>query len=289
MSQEKLKGKVKYLLVKIAQCMHTHPDRRFVILCYHSIHPRKRYASATPEEFRAHLEWLAKNAEVVPLSQICGTFRSSQEVRIPRVAITFDDGYDDNYEWALPILKEFGMPATVFVTGGFVARDEDVIDRMARLLQCDRKEVQPLTVAQLREMVTEGIEIGAHTWSHPNLLRLTVDQQRAELLKSKLALEDWTGREVRSMAYPFGKKWRHFDEKTEEIARNVGYALAVSVCYRGLLETDSPYSLPRFVVTRDSTEVLAEKVRGVWDWLGRWQESAPRWLARIVTPADFRV
>ncbi len=289
MIEQRIKANIKYVGSRLAGRLCVLREQRSVILCYHSVHPRKRYASATPELFREHLQWLCCNTQVVPLSQIRAGSGGAGEGRGLRVAITFDDGYDDNYECAVPILKEFGFTATVFVTAGFVARDQDVMERMAALRQCPIEDVQPLTIRQLGEMVREGIEIGAHTWSHPNLLRLTEAQQRAELERSKRVLEDWLGREVVSLAYPFGKKGRHFDVKTERIAREAGYERAVAVCFRGVQEGDSRFALPRFFVTRDPVEVLAEKVRGIWDWLGRWQESAPSWLARIVSPADFRV
>ena len=63
---------------------------------------------------------------------------------------------------------------------------------------------------------------------------------------------------------------------------------AAAVLFRAARAADSPLALPRFFATRDSVEQIAAKVRGDWDYLGVWQEHAPRPLAKLVSPQDFR-
>jgi len=80
-------------------------DRRRVILCYHSVHATTPFASVSPAVFADHLDWLTDNCDVVPLVDIRDGAAQSQR---PRVAITFDDGYLDNFVHAFPMLARAG-------------------------------------------------------------------------------------------------------------------------------------------------------------------------------------
>ena len=142
--------------------------------------------------------------------------------------------------------------------------------------------------AQARELAAAGHELGGHTWSHPLLSSLAPEDVTSELTRSKAWIEEQAGVEVRSFAYPFGKRGRHFDAETERLVAAAGYDLAAAVLFRGARSTDSRLAVPRFFVAGDDVETLAAKVTGRWDWLGIWQERSPRWAARAVSPADFR-
>jgi peptidoglycan/xylan/chitin deacetylase (PgdA/CDA1 family) len=265
-----------------------HPKaRRVVGLCYHSIDPAAAFASASPDLFERHLAWLAESCDVIPMRKVLDVAKHPVGDR-PVVAITFDDGYADNYEYAFPLLQKYGMDATIFVTAGFANQDPAVRQRFGQLRRVPAEAVVPLTWTQMLEMRTAGIEIGAHTYSHPNLLRLSQARVRQELRDAKHILEDKLNTSIDAMAYPFGKPGRQFDSTTAELARGEGYRYAAAILFRGVRATDSPLALPRFFVTGDSVEDLASKVKGNWDFLGAWQERAPRALARLVSPQDFR-
>ena len=96
--------------------------RRIIGLCYHSVHPERSFASVTPDVFRRHLEWLTAECDVIPFRSIPDVVSGPLRTR-PAVAITFDDGYDDNYDFAFPLLVEYRTPATVFLTAGLVNGD----------------------------------------------------------------------------------------------------------------------------------------------------------------------
>jgi len=261
---------------------------RIVVFCYHSIHPKKSFASATPELFASHLEWLKNNCNIIPFSQVLELTRNGEGHK-PYVAITFDDGYADNYEFAFPLLKEYNLHATFFVTAGLIEKDPVVLQRFLSLRNCSMEDIQPLTWQQVREMREAGLDIGSHTWSHFNLAKLDTNKLKIELFKSKQVLEDKLGTDVSLLAYPFGKYRRHFDERAIDIAQELGYKYGAAVAFRGVQADDNPFIIPRFFVTKDSVEVLAQKVYGYWDWLGWWQEKAPLWLARLISPEDFMV
>ena len=138
-------------------------------------------------------------------------------------------------------------------------------------------------------MRDEGIEFGSHTYSHPNLAELDEELARTELVRSRAILEDRLGAPVTSLAYPFGKPGRHFTRDTVRLVRAAGYERAAAIISRRVRASDDVYAIPRFFATRASVDEIAAKVGGHWDLLGVWQELAPRWLARVVSPADFRI
>lgn len=261
---------------------------RVVVLCYHSVHPAKSFASVSPKEFEDHLSYLRESCDVIPFGQVLEAAKNQYRER-PAVAITFDDGYADNYEYVLPILRRLAIVATFFITTGLVEEDPDVIQRIRRLRSAPYSEIRPLTWPQIREMHAAGMEVGSHSWGHRNLARLHPDEVEQELRRSKEVLEERLGRPIRLLAYPFGKPRRHFTEETMNLAAQVGFQQAAAVISRGVQPGDHPMSVPRFIVTRDTREVLAAKIRGSWDIVGWWQERAPMPLARLASPEDFRV
>jgi peptidoglycan/xylan/chitin deacetylase (PgdA/CDA1 family) len=263
-------------------------NRRVVVLCYHSIHPSLPFASASPELFRRHLEWLTDRCDVVGLSDIGRLAEMQDNLKRPAVALTFDDGYRDNHTQALPLLEAVGAKATFFVTAGLLEQDVDVVARMAALRGVSAREVQGMSWEEARELADAGHEVGSHTWSHPVLAMLDAEAARAELVRSKEVIEERLQQPVTSMAYPFGKPKRHFTGETERVVGEAGYAIAAAVLSRRVRQDDSALRIPRFFATQDSIDVLAGKVFGRWDWLGAWQEHAPSWAARRVSPADFR-
>lgn len=257
------------------------------ILCYHSIHASHSFRSVSPEMFDAHLVWLREHCEVVTLRELAAG-RATSAVTRPRVAITFDDGYADNYEVAFPLLQKHQLPATFYLTVGYVDRDPAVFDRIRQLRRTTSDELTPLTWENAREMAAGGMEIGAHTYSHPQLSAITRPNLVREIRDSRSIIQDRLGLPVASFAYPFGKYRRDFTDRSVEVVREAGYSTAVSVCYRSIAPRDSELNLPRFITTGDSVAGLASKLteRG-WDLVGRCQEHMPRWFARMASPTDY--
>lgn len=170
------------------------------ILFYHRIadeHPNDWTMSC--RDFARQLDWLQKRFDVVSLVEAQQRIQSGSNAR-PTVSITFDDGYADNSLFAIPELARRGLPATYFVSTGFVANQA--------AFPHDVKAGQPLapnSIQQLREYQDMGIEIGAHTQSHCDLGKIHQRQQVTdEIVGSIKQLESWLGRQVRYFAFPFG-------------------------------------------------------------------------------------
>lgn len=262
------------------------PGSRVVVLCYHSVHPSKPFSSATPKLLEAHLRWLREHCEVVRFSQVMETLRCGDHQK-PAVAITFDDGYADNYEYAFPLLERYGVNATLFLTIGLLEKDPEVLRRFERIRQARSEDVRPLEWSQVREMRCAGMDVGTHTYSHPNLARLGPPAAEKELMQSKEIMQQRLGEPVRFMAYPFGKPRLHFTAETQRLAAAAEYECAAAVLFRAVRASDSPFAIPRFFVAKDDVATLAEKVLGAWDFLGWWQEKVPQTVSRLVSPKDF--
>jgi peptidoglycan/xylan/chitin deacetylase (PgdA/CDA1 family) len=286
--RKSLRERLKAVLTGVnAKRLRGSPDRRAVVLCYHSIHPDKSFASATPQLFAGHLDWLVRHCRVVPLQDIASVGSALVTDERPAVAITFDDGYLDNYEYAFPLLCERGLTSTFFVTAGLLEKDAEVLGRLARLRAGDADAIRPMEWDHARAMQAGHMEIGAHTYSHPNLARLVRAAAREELARSKTIIEQRLGQPVRSVAYPFGKPRRHFTAETVSLVEELGYQYACQVLFRGVRASDSRFRIPRFFVRGDSIRDLRAKITGAWDPVGVWQEKSPVWLARRVSPRDF--
>lgn len=135
------------------------------------------------------------------------------------IIITFDDGYQDNYTKALPILKKYGFRATIFVTASHVGK------YTALSPDCNEDlPAQILTWEELRALGKEGVTIASHTFSHRRLTRLDEEEIRREFAESKRLLEEGLGHPIHYLSYPFGS----FNAKVERLARECGYWAAFS-------------------------------------------------------------
>ena len=260
----------------------TGSGRRVVVLLYHAIHPDIR----SPVRRRLSSQTTSHGYERTAMSfHYVRSLRSSRKkTDRPAVAITFDDGFATDHEHALPALVRQRLPATFFITTGLVEQRPPVIDRFARLLSVPRDHINGLNWGQVRELHSAGMEIGAHTVTHPNLAVLDGASATAEFRESKEQLEYHLGEPVTSFAYPFGKPKHNVTRDTVDLTRRAGFDVAVTVNFRGVRSTDRPLRIPRFAVVGDDVETLQAKVEGQMDLLGLWQEKAPRWLSHAVSP-----
>jgi peptidoglycan/xylan/chitin deacetylase (PgdA/CDA1 family) len=142
------------------------------------------------------------------------------------LAITFDDGYRDNHDNALPILKKYGLPATFFVTTQFIGTD--VVPWWDRDLGIQRSW---MTWDHVRALQRDGFEIGSHTRTHAELATLSVADARAEIVGSCQDLEQQLSAAVASFAFPYGRE-HQITEDQREIVRRAGLTCCCS-CYGG--------------------------------------------------------
>jgi len=263
------------------------PATRRIVFCHHSVHPNRGFTSSTPEIFERQVEWLKTHCHVTTLADLV-TNRETATTCKPLVAITFDDGYEDNHSYALPILSKHGLKATFFITAGLVERDLAVLRRLQWLWGCRLEDIVPLDWRQVRELHDSGMDIGSHTYSHPNLARLSASETEQELRRSTDIISDQLGTAIDLFAYPFGKPNVHFTPMTTDVVRAQGYRMAAAVTFRGVRDSDSVYTIPRFFADGDDVKRIDAKIAGLYDAIGWWQDHAPLSVKRLVSPDDFR-
>ena len=173
-----------------------------------------------------------------------------------KITLTFDDGYRSVVEAALPVLKETGFSATVFL----------VADRLGGSNDWDACEgvvsTSLMDVAQVREWIAAGNRIGSHTLSHPHLQRIPLTRAREEIQSSKRKLEDLFGTAVEDFCYPYG----HYNEAVVELVREAGYLTACTTRF-GLNQSTSPaLELNRLIVRRPvrSLKTFKAWLRRLW-------------------------
>jgi peptidoglycan/xylan/chitin deacetylase (PgdA/CDA1 family) len=147
----------------------------------------------------------------------------------PNVVITFDDGYKSWVETAVPALIKLGLPATFFISSGFVGLSSEAQAEFIRCrLQTCQKTTGGLDHRDLRWMAEEGFTVGGHTRSHANLTEMADPEQvLREIVEDKQQLESLIGREVRYFAYPFGA-CQHPTLDLVALAKKAGYRCAVT-------------------------------------------------------------
>ncbi len=222
------------------------------VLCYHRIVDKPvRYTNLQPAEFAQQMDYLATHDfNVVPLVTIVDAMQYGTKLPQKTVALTFDDGYKDNYTVAYPILKKHDFPATLFIYPQYISNGGAA-----------------LTWEQLKAMAADpSISIQSHTYTHPDLGKVSrrggADAKlKHEIVDSKNTLEQKLGIKIDTLAYPYGV----FNPKVLQLTKAAGYRTAFTIGtrpipYIGEKSTDM-WTVPRIMVNRgDSLALWASRM-----------------------------
>jgi peptidoglycan/xylan/chitin deacetylase (PgdA/CDA1 family) len=171
------------------------------ILTYHSIDDSDSVISISPEKFRSQMYHLReKNFNVISLKDITACLVEKVPFPSRSVVITFDDGFKNFYDIAYPVLKNLGFTATVFLVPGYCDKNNKWHNQPKGIPVLDLLDWE-----QVREMADNGIDFGAHTMNHVDLLNLTLEQAREEIVNSKRFIEKYLDKSVQFFAYPYGQ------------------------------------------------------------------------------------
>lgn len=188
-------------------------------LFYHRVadtHPTPWTISCA--EFEYQIDWMAKRFEFVSLDEVQRRMSERASRRLA-VAITFDDGYRENLDFALPLLLQRRIPVTYFVTAGNVLSGETFPHDRALGL-----DLPPHSADEIAELASEGIDIGVHTMTHRDLGQsLSEAELHEEIVSARETLEAMTRRSLRHFAFPFGQR-QNVSAAALRKVREAGYA-----------------------------------------------------------------
>lgn len=198
----------------VAQVPAGRADLRVPILMYHYIRnnpdPRDSMGfnlSVTPADFSAQMDWLAAGGyHPIDFNDLRAYWQAGQPLPSKPLIITLDDGYADLYTNAYPILRAHDFKAVAYVVSGFLGSRQNV------------------SAAQIQELDRNGVEIGAHTFSHADLTKVSPAELQRQLVDSKVSLEQILGRPVLDFCYPAGQ----FNPRVVAAVQAAGYDTATT-------------------------------------------------------------
>jgi peptidoglycan/xylan/chitin deacetylase (PgdA/CDA1 family) len=259
-------------------------DKTFVpILAYHEVchlpqetnhhHPYNVTLSA----FKEQMDFLKKNNySVMRLEELIFYIKEQKEITKNSVVITFDDGYKTNYTNALPILKQYNFPATIFLAADYIGTNE-VFPWLNDLCGRDdevKENWMPLSWTEIIEMSRDGITFGSHTCSHSNIRKMSRKDFEKEIERSKDVIERQINKQINLFSYPFSfPKYRRrykglLDETREALLKRGFLGACTTIIGTNSLKND-PFSLKRIQIKNtDNLFSFKAKLEGAYNWAG---------------------
>ncbi|MGA2765067.1 MAG: polysaccharide deacetylase family protein [Spirochaetia bacterium] len=217
------------------------------ILIYHSIRryvesdtPAVRRYIATPEALEQELAWLRDNGFVsVSFDDLANHITSGAPLPPKPVILSFDDDWESQYRYGLPLLKKYGFSATFYIWVVVVGMKHH------------------MTWDEIRELKAAGMQLGCHTITHPYLTRVQKDETlQHEILGARKIIEARTGASVTTIAYPFGQ----YDERVVAAAKSAGFTSARSTWPGVVHSQEGLYSLTGLIRT-ESEKSLVDSIQ----------------------------
>ena len=221
--------------------------------------------TVSPARFARQMRWLKRlGLRGVSAAELLSARRDGEANKL--VGLTFDDGYADFVEYALPVLLHYNFSATVFAVAGLLG------DENSWSVQGPRKPL--IDADQLRQLADLGIEIGSHGLRHVRLPGTSCSELTREINLSRTILQAASGHPVRGFCYPYGQ----LDSRIVDAVRTAGYEYACAI--RPWPQT-SLHSLPRIYIS-DSDSSLWLWAKGLsyrlkWDYKG----PGSQWYRRV--------
>ncbi len=229
-----------FFLLCIACIVKIINKREIPVLNYHEIDNANHISLAlSTDEFNAQMKYLKDNGyNTITPDQLLDYLQYGKPLPENSVLITFDDGYQDNYTNAYPILKKYNLNATIFLISHYIGL------------------TNYLTWPEITTMKNNGnITFEGHTYSHPFLSKITDDNKlRQQLLDSKIDLENHLGYKIKYLAYPYGD----YNQHVISLVKQYGYRAAFTVKLGDDAEYDDLYVLNRVPIFQSYTHTFVK-------------------------------
>jgi len=210
------------------------------ILCYHRVEPEPRDRwSVSNRAFARQMDFVRAEYHPVSLDEIVAWFKGVKSLPARSIAVTFDDGLEDVYKHAFPILEEANMTATMFVCPGLMP---DVNGKEKGMTS---EEENPfMSWEQVRVLSSCGWIIGSHSLTHPFLSALNDTEVAVQVTESKSRIEDALQKNCEYFCYPYGTP-KAVTVRERELVKEVGYIAALSSITGFVTRKCDLYALPR--------------------------------------------
>lgn len=235
--------------------LYTYLRRRYlkypitIVLMYHRIgNNNTSDISVSTKNFDRQIAYLKRNFDIVSLDELVENYKHNYRLGKDIVAITFDDGYKDNYLNAYPILRNYNAPATIFLITNFIDKNPEMLNSNDILI-----------------MLNDKITFGAHTLNHKILSEIDHETAWVEISNSKFMLEEILQKKVKYFAYPKGKK-KDFSEAIIQMVGDTGYEAAFSTengCITN--NTNNFFTLNRLGMRNYPLFVFKVRVSGIFE------------------------
>ncbi len=304
------------MLSGLARLARSQANGHGVVLTFHGLRDVEQPADNLDESLHLNSavfdrigEHLARHYQVMRLSEMVRMIREGEKLPDRAVSLTFDDGYASNYHLGFPVLKKYGLPATIFLTTGFIDGTEslwfqemdlavqakgepenleailanlkvlsDPAMRQAVTAYCaevqmpeKRPDVMlPMTWDMAREMQTSGlVDLGGHTHSHPILSRCSAEQQRREIFHCAERLREELGPAQRCFAFTNGGL-SDFNQESCALLAEAGFGAAFTMMSGRVRPGLDCLALPRYGSPETLWEVEAT-ASGAFEMLREWR------------------
>lgn len=217
-------------------------DYTVPIIMYHSVSPNasiENRLSVSADTFERQMRFLKMHRyNVLPLESVVDLIREKKRISHKAIAITFDDGYRDNFIYAFPILKKYNLPATIFIILNEVGRAQN-----------DR-----LSWDEIEKMQDSGlITFGSHTLGPEPLINIKSEPDlKREIFDSKKILGEKLGRNIMMFSYPGGR----FNDKIKQLVKDAGYKSAVATNPGRKFANDDVFALKRLRISENTANNL---------------------------------
>lgn len=206
-----------------------------IVLLYHSINTGGHWLSMSPDLFEKQIKFFKDNGfNFLSLDDLDSL---DKVLNSKSVLITFDDGFQDNYIFALPILKKYNVPAVFFIATNYVG----VFNEKQEFLCMDWGQIREIADHQL-------FTIGAHSLSHKKLDELSDEEAKKEIFESKKIIEEKIGRPIYSFAFPYGR----YANRLLKILQAAGFKYNFTTTRKRITTDVDLFEIPRYVVDLQS-------------------------------------
>jgi len=221
-----------------------------LVLFYHSIDSGKPLLNFTKQ-----IDYLRKEGyHVISVNEVVSYIRKEIELPPRSICLTFDDGYHDNFQSVFPILQEYNLPATIFLSSKYI------IPYNANEIDIKISE-RFLSWGEIGEMAGNGVQFGSHGYLHCDLTSLPRKEVFREILRSKQEIEEKISREIRYFSYPYGR----YDKTIRDVVKRAGFEAAFTTTPGAVRPGDDPYILKRTLIApSDSLFDFKKKIAGVF-------------------------